>query len=107
MTVPVTTVPAVGSTGQTGRVSPPPPSHTACRSGRWPATWSGPGDCCPVPRCRGRPDRRHHATVAVDGVDAAIFTHGATGGRGAYERSTTAVSPMCCGPSAAGGRGSP
>ena len=87
MTVPVFTVLVVGATGQTGRVV----VATALEHGlRVRALARDPN--------RGRRllpgavvvegDLTDAATLgdAVDGVDAVIFTHGATGGRGAYER---------------------
>ena len=45
-------------------------------------------------------------TTAVEGVDAVVFTHGATADRGGYERVDYGGLSMCCKHSAIGGRGS-
>ena len=87
MTVPVTTVLVVGATGQTGRVV----VATGLEHGLRVRALARDLD-----RARRlfagaevvEGDLTDAATLgdAVDGVDAVLFTHGATGGRGAYER---------------------
>jgi len=87
MTVPVTTVLVVGATGQTGRVV----VATALEHGLRVRALAR--DAVRARRLLSgaeviEGDLTDAATLAdaVDGVDAVIFTHGATGGRGAYER---------------------
>ena len=87
MTEPVTTVLVVGSTGQTGRVV----VATALEHGLQVRALARD-----LTRARRllpggeiiEGDLTDAGTLAdaVDGVDAVIFTHGATGGRGAYKR---------------------
>jgi uncharacterized protein YbjT (DUF2867 family) len=87
MTEPVTTVLVVGATGQTGRVVVAPALEHGLQLRALARDVNRARRLLPGAEVV-EGDLTNAATLAdaVDGVDAVIFTHGATGGRGAYER---------------------